>query len=387
MSLAGKRSFATFLAVGLLSFGVGADTAVHAAQASADAGALPVVRAYLTALDHRDARAVCATFAPQLRSFYRRSENSAAPKTCRGFVAQSLKIDDRPGWTGVRIVQVGETDLDPLRKIEAVHLILSDRYRCGEPGIRRTRCHPHVVRLSDIVYVAEQAGLWKIVKPGRSLRAALVEPGPGYEESLLYPPGDATTVLGPALIGTPQFTCPTAAATVGDLPNDVRSESYKAVSAPWLDFVRFGISSIDANSRCFSLELAAAPRADSEYVLAVADSRQPDPIEFLQLQIDGLGNPHVLLVGHDVAGVPSVARLVRFGLLGDTLQIALSKPLFPAALRAIVASVLSHSMQPEEPLIADRLSAEDEVPRPGCLSFPSGKLTFRGLCDYTGPAA
>jgi hypothetical protein len=345
------------------------------------------VREYLTALDHRDARAVCATFAPQLRSFLLRSEVPAAPKNCRGAVAASLKLRGRSAWGGVRIVQVGAAELDPLREIEAVHLILAERYGCSGRIPERGRCHLHTVRMPDIVYAIEQAGQWKIVKPGRAWRSAVVEPGPGFEEALLYPPGDATTVLGPALIGAPQFTCPAATATKSDPPNDLRSESYKAVSAPWLDLVHFSISNIDASTRCFSLELAAAPRPDSEYVLAVADSRQPDPIEFLQLQIDGLGNPHVLLVGRDVAGFPSIARLVRFGLLGDTLQIALSKPLFPAALRAIVASAASHSLQPQEPLITDPLSAEDEVPRPGCLSFPSGKLTFRGLCDFTGPAA
>lgn len=365
---------------------LGSGAASYAAQASPEAGALRVVREYLRALDRREAREVCATFAPHLRTFLQRAGYPTAAKNCRGVVLASLELHGRPAWAGVRVAHVGAVELDPLREIAAVHLVLAERYRCSARIAGRRRCHPHTVHTSDIVYVGERAARWEIVKPGRTLRSIRVEPAAGFEESLVYPPGDATTVLGAALIGAPQFTCPTAAATVGDPPNDVRSESYKAVSAPWLDFVRFGISSIDANTRCFSLELAAAPRPDSEYVLAVADPRQPDPIGFLQLQIDGLGYPHVLLVGQDVAGVPSVARLVRFGLLGDTLQIALAKPLFPAALRAIVASVSSHSMQPEEPLIADRLSAEDAVPRPGCLSFPSGKLVFGGLCASSGPS-
>jgi hypothetical protein len=384
MSTTRKRSLAAVLVVGVLWLGVAA--VANAAPTSSEAGALRVVREYLAALDRRDARGVCATFAPQLRTFLLRAEFPTAPKNCRGVVLASLKLHGRPAWAGVRVVHVGAVELDPLREIEAVHLVLAERYRCSARIAGRRRCHLHTLHTSDIVYVGERAARWEIVKPGRTLRSILVEPAPGFEESLIYPPGDAASVLGPALIGAPQFTCPSASVTASDPPGDVQSESYKAVLAPWLDLLRFGISDIDASTRCFSLQLAAPPRPDSQYTLAVADPRLPEPIGFMELQIDGLGYPHVLLLGRDVARLPAVAKLVRIGLVGETLELALSKPLLPAKLGAILASASSLSLQPEEPLIVSPISAEDAVPRPGCLSYPSGKLTFRGMCDFSGPS-
>jgi len=384
MSTTRKRSLAAVLAVGVLWLGVAA--IANAAPTSAEAGALRVVREYLAALDRRDARVVCATFSPQLRAFLPRAGYPTAAKNCRGVVLASLELHGRPAWVGVRVVHVGAVELDPLREIAAVHLVLAERYRCSARIAGRRRCHPHTVHTSDIVYVGERAARWEIVKPGRTLRSILVEPAAGFEESLIYPPGDAASVLGPALIGAPQFTCPSASVTASDPPGDVQSESYKAVIAPWLDLLRFGISEIDASTRCFSLQLVAPPRPDSQYTLAVAEPRLPQPIGVMQLQIDGLGYPHVLFLGRDVARLPAVAKLVRIGLVGETLELALSKPLFPAKLGAILASASSLSLQPEEPSIVSPISAEDAVPRPGCLSYPSGKLTFRGMCDFNGPS-
>src|ERR1700759_4276002 len=105
MSTTENRSLAAVLAVGVLWLGVAA--VANAAPTGAEAGALSVVREYLAALDRRDARAVCATFAPQLRTFLLRAEFPAAPKNCRGVVRASLELHGRPAWAGVRVGRVG----------------------------------------------------------------------------------------------------------------------------------------------------------------------------------------------------------------------------------------------------------------------------------------
>ncbi len=112
----------------------------------------------------------------------------------------------------------------------------------------------------------------------------------------------------------------------------------------------------------------------------MAPARQPEPIAFTTLDIDGLGRPHVTVEGFGPRSGPEVQRaLPRIGLSGSSLEMLVSTQLWPARETALVARVEPSSLQPGDPLLAHALGAEDIAPNEACLAFPSGKLV-KGIC-------
>jgi hypothetical protein len=274
-----------------------------------------------------------------------------------------------------------------VRQIAAVHLTLAHRYVCREPQGSRAPCQAGIIRRPEIIYLIDNHGRWQIIKPGLVWIAS--EDTDPYDpgESIYYPPGDPTTIARPAAINPPSFACPTSAATIDDPPGDVVPDQYgdPAVDAPWLDIRDLSVASVDQNTLCFTLQLAAPPRPDSSYSINLATEKYPRPHKVIEVQIDGLGDPHVLFEGMGAYRDPGIASsLPTISMSATSLEITVPKPLWPATKPELHVTATSESLQPQEPLIPHPLAGEDEAPDSGCLAYPTGKLLLTQPCIEKG---
>lgn len=363
---------------------VGGDS--HVATASTYRGPLAVVRTYLAALNDHKASAVCATFSPQLQAVVR-SEEPPEPVTCsRAVETHSSCSYPSRCWASTRIVRVGETTIDSPRQIAAVHLTLEHRYICKDGHRAGTPCEAGVIRLPDIIYLLKHAGRWQIIKPGLVWYAS-EEPEPqDSSEQIYYPPGDLTTIKRQVTIGAQDFACPPSAVRTSDPSNDVveNESGGPRVDAPWLDIRGLGVARIDPDTVCFTIELAAPPLPDSRYSLYVGNRHEPGVEKLIDVEIDGVGDPHIILGGRGAFLDPRItSSLPNLGLAGNNLKIEASKqpPLTQPELFVIATS---ESLQSREPLIPHPLIGEDHAPDHGCLDYPTGKL-ITGTCHLPEP--
>jgi hypothetical protein len=152
------------------------------------------------------------------------------------------------------------------------------------------------------------------------------------DESIYYPPGDATTIAAPVRIPPAGFRCPSSRATVADKVGDV--EDFAGlhplwVHAPWLDVRRLSVSSIDRRTLCFTLTLGAPPRADSTYGFDLTRELGGGVEEGTNfgLIIDGVGVLHPQVGDKGTLTTPPIApSLPRIGLVGNRLEFAVSQP-------------------------------------------------------------
>jgi hypothetical protein len=332
------------------------------------------------ALDQRDARGVCATFAPRLRAELVNSEASNCLSALRG----AFRLNRDGSGSRLRqasILRVKGVSSNTTTGVSTVIMTVREEYGCNGDSPEEPHCGSATQRREDVVYLVPVGGGWAIIKPGILLRTFETGFRGRPEEQLYYAPGDATTVQLPADIGPPSFSCAGPQVSDEDPLGDVQKRNYGGpVEAPWLDIRRLTISHPQSGSLCFTVELAAPPRAASEYWIDVASVKQPQPIGFAQVAVDGLGYPHVVVEGIGSRSGSRVRRLLpRIGLSGNSLEILVSTPLWPARQPALVARTDAKSTQSGEPLLAEPLGAGDVAPDHACLEYPSGKLV-EGIC-------
>jgi hypothetical protein len=185
-----------------------------------------------------------------------------------------------------------------------------------------------------------------------------------------------------AAIGPPGFSCPTPAVSAPDPADDLRNEYEPAhAPAPWLDVRRIGVAPLGADSTCFSIELAAAPQSDSAYVLGLGPAGRAEPVDTVELAVDGVGRAHLLLFGRAVPlRMDGAGELPSVGESGSLLEIVLPGLHWPVHGPGWVFTVTTSSLQSEEPLLAETLQASDRAPDRGCLEFPSGQVRLAGMC-------
>ncbi|HEX4036352.1 MAG TPA: hypothetical protein VHX66_18075 [Solirubrobacteraceae bacterium] len=281
-------------------------------------------------------------------------------------------------------MHVGKTTISRAGSVAAVHLTLAHRYVCANKGTADQPCHPDVQRMPDIIYLVLAGGHWLVLKPGLVFRASEIDAAED-DESVFYPPGNASTVRGAARLGAPPQRCPATTIAAPGVSVAVSDATHLRSRAPWLAITRLAIARLDRGTVCFELTLAAPPRADSDYSIGLGVPGQPDPADLFDVQIDGVGRPHVLIRGEGrIENNPPGVRIMnisrylpQIGLDGRQLDI-ISRD-FPAGHRFDVTAD-SSSLQSDEPVLRHPLNAGHHIPTHGCLKFPSGKLTFAGLC-------
>jgi hypothetical protein len=337
---------------------------------------LAVVRSYLNALDRHDGSAVCRTFSPQLRTFeIYWDANPGRRRTCTETVdAHFHDCYSRHRWASARIVAVGRTVLDPRREIAAVHLTLAHHYICAGSDPTPQHCHPDIEVRPDVIWLLKSHGSWLILKPGLVYRASEIDSAQD-DESIYYPPGDASTITGPARIVTTRFRCPQRGISItkpaGNVSNNANSGP-PTVRAPWLDITRLSVSRVTHTVLCFAVTLAAPPRPDTRltlfYVHELAGGVETG--QNFGLDIDGLGLPHPLLNGAGTLSGTYPARVLpQFGLAGKRLELAIAVPPSLSAGSGLHVTAETDSLEIDEPLIAY-----------GCLSFPRGGITHARVC-------
>ncbi len=359
--------------------------------ASAAAGGartpLEAVHNYVAGVARLNAAEICRSFDPRLRLLVRR-ELGELPNvdSCAAAVASVLPFNRGHLWAGVRIERVNAVSLDRQSEIATVAVTLSRPARCAARGRSRSRCRARRASARDTIYALLSGGAWSIVKPGGLLRAAEVG-GPLPRDPFYYaPPATPATVNRIAALAPAGFACP-AALGAADPADDVRDE-YRpaAVPAPWLDLRRIGVAPLGDDSTCFSIELGAPPQSDSAYVLFLGAASRPEPIDAVELEVDGVGSPHLLRLGQSVPlQVDGAGNLPSVGESGSLLQIALPGLRWPAHGAGWVFTVETSSLQSREPLLAAPLQASDRAPDHGCLEFPSGHIDLAEMCG-SGPS-
>jgi hypothetical protein len=343
-----------------------------------------VTRAYVAALSRHDGAAVCALFSPQLRAFELKDDPvpRGRPTCVRDLDAHFTGYYSRHRWTSARIVRAGPTGVDRQRGIATVPLEIAHRYICaGNDPLPDGRCNPGLYRRPDIVYLIREGGRWQILKPGLVYRASEVDsPDDNYGQAIYYPPGDATTVARPTPNPYGSVTCPKTRVTVAGHPHPSVTTRLNPAIPPALRIDRFSVARVGPERLCFSLVLAAPPRADAEYSIGVALYRQQAPVDLFDVDFDGLGDPHALVGGVGALSEPAIAPyLPRIGVAGRTITIVGRQRGFAPHRRLLVVAG-SGSLQPDEPLLRHPLTAGDGIPYGMCLVFPTGKLTQIGNC-------
>jgi hypothetical protein len=350
------------------------------------ASPVAVVEQYIAALDRHDGGAVCRLFSPQLKDFETRWDAQiSGGHSCPQIIGGHFRYYySRHRWASARVVAVTGTDIDAARGIATVHLKLSHHYICAGNASLHS-CHPGYYVRPDIVYLISESGQWKVIKPGFVYRASEI-PQPDDSESLYYPPGDAKTVKRPAAIPAPRGPCRGTSATAQSKPHVLKDQNYKTVSAPWLNIRRLTVTRLAQTTVCFTFTLGAVPRADSSYGIYLGSVAQQAPELVFGLDIDGLGQPHLLLTGRGSLSSPGLARyLPHAWLAGKRLEIIATLPHFIPHRRFLV-DVESGSLQNQEPLLLHPLEAGDGAPRRGCLIWPTGSILLKGLCgSVPGP--
>jgi hypothetical protein len=213
------------------------------------------------------------------------------------------------------------------------------------------------------------------------------------DESIYYPPGDATTIAAPGRIPPPGFRCPSSRATVADKVGD--GENFAGlhplwVHAPWLDVRRLSVSRIDRRMLCCTLTLGAPPRADSTYGFDLTHELGGGVEEGTNvgLIIDGVGVLRPQLGDQGTLTTPPIApSLLRIGLVGNRLELAASQPRHFTSRIHLSVQAGASSLRPNEPLLTHPLDAGDLIaPDRGCLKFPTGGITLAGICaNEPGP--
>lgn len=353
--------------------------------------AVPVVRAYLAALDRHDGAAVCRLFAPRLRSYEAEWDRSATGRPdCTAAVDGHFRsYDSRRRWASAVTRGRPAVQRDPRTGIVAVHLVLLERYVCARQTSPPERCRPGRYREHDIVYLLARRGRWQIVKPGAVYRASEVDSPSEVDDSFLFAPGTPATVAGTVSAPPVAASCP-AGASVASPPHRLQSTFIpNPRGGPghegWLEITSLTAARISASTMCFTLGLAAPPRPDSEYSIGVGAPGEGATADVFDIAFDGLGEMHPMLDGIGTLGDPRLApRLPRASLDGTSLQIIGSDPQF--TLRSFLLSASGESIQDDEPLLSRPLDAGDSAPVDACLTFPSGALDRKGDCgEAAGP--
>ena len=353
-------------------------------RTSAASSPAMVVAAYIAALDRHDPVAVCGVFAPQLRRYVAHWDAPIpGPRTCRRAVAGHFRhYYSRHRWASARSRGPAHTTIDPRTGFATVRLVLVHRYVCARAAAPEP-CHPGQYVRPEIIYLLRSKGRWRIIKPGLVYRASEID-RPLDAESDYYPPGNAATINGPINLPAPRHPCPASRAVTRSPRHALKSTfepnpNGSPGNVPGLTIRSFSAGRISRTKVCFTLTLAGPPRPDFSYDVSVGTVGQQAPADLFEIQIDGLGDPHALLAGRGALSTPALARyLPAVFASGNRLEIIATHPAL--ALHRFIISASSESIQDDEPLLTRPLDAGDFAPLRGCLIFPTGKLTTRGLC-------
>lgn len=350
-----------------------------ALAAAAAPGPVAAVRTYLAAMNRHDPAAICASFAPALRAYERRWDNpDIHPVPCRTAVAAHFRYYSDERWRSARIVRVRSVRIDR-RGIAAVTVTLAHHYVCVPPYVSPdSLCKTRTIRRPDVIYLTRLAGAWRVVKPGLLFRAAELS-SPYDSEFDWYPPGDPRTVARPVADFGGGLHCPPARATVsGHDPVDIQSGPRPA---PWLSISHLSVARLAGGRTCFALALRARPRPDTEYGVYASTVAQSAPFDLYEVDFDGLGRSHVLILGVGSFSDPSLsAKLPRVSLHGTELDILAPRTARLTPARYLVSANAS-SLQLSEPLLPDPLQAADGgMPYGACLVVPTGRLVRAGNC-------
>jgi hypothetical protein len=363
-----------------------------AASVVASASQASVVRAYVAALARHDGPAVCRLFAPQLVAYEIKSDAPAPGRrrSCAATVGAHFRdYYSRHRWAAARVRGRMVTRVERRTGIAAVRFRLVHRYVCAAQSQPPQLCRPSSYVRPEVVYVIRSGRGWKIIKPGRVYEATTT-PDPVGQEGDYYPPGTAATIAGGVSSPLTSTSCPARGTTYGAPPHHLQSTfepNPRGVPGDHPDLVidRVAVSKTAADTACFTITLAGAPKPDDEYDISVGRVFQQGAAELFSVQFDGLGDPHPLLAQLGAASTPSLrATLPRVSLTGDQLQLVGSDPIFRSERFLVVVG--TSSIQSDEPLIARPVDAGDISPFGGCLTFPSGHLDRQGNCGSTpGP--
>lgn len=341
---------------------------------------MPLVRAYVRALDRHDPRAACATLAPAAR----RQLHGFQEPTCVAAVREAFKLGD--AWRGSRLLRAGLLRVNgrswnALTGVETVTSTVTEDFGCQGAGPSERRCRPATRRREDVVYLIHRGTGWAIVKPGILLRTFEIGQRGAPEQALYLPPGNAATVAAPAQIAPPTFACTGSPVSASDPVGDGRrQDGYSRAEAPWLDITGLTISRPNDRSLCFAIALRATLRAASSVRIFTAPASEPETYELVQIRVDALGFPHVLVGGRAALPDPGFrSALEEIGLAGTSLEVLVPTPGLGSHVPAFVTRVVAESAQGGEPLLEKPVSAEDVAPNEACLEYPSGKLV-KGAC-------
>ena len=152
---------------------------------SAGNSAVPLVasvRAYVSAIDRRDGKALCSLLTPGALRGVRLPEHGSG---CAGAVGASIGHSGRaaPAWRRTRIRRVGPVEIDPQQPGAArVRALVVHRFRGDrEPSIE-----------DDLIYLHYSAGRWLVAKPSSTFyRAIGARDVPLRAITPPSPPGDA----------------------------------------------------------------------------------------------------------------------------------------------------------------------------------------------------
>ncbi len=121
------------------------------------------VRAYVSAIDRRDGKAVCSLFVPGALQGVRLPEGGSG---CAGAVGASIGHSGTatPPWRRTRIRRIGPVEVDPNQPGAArVRALVVHRFRGDrEPSIE-----------DDLIYLRYSAGRWLVVKPSSTFYRAI----------------------------------------------------------------------------------------------------------------------------------------------------------------------------------------------------------------------
>jgi hypothetical protein len=379
-AVAGVAAVMALLVASRSMFSSGSALAVERSSSSP----LSVVQGYLAALDRHDGAGVCRWFAPQLRAYELRVDAPPGVRTCASTVSAHFHgFYSDHHWVSARIAGKSTTTVDEARQIAAVDLTLVHHYVCAKSRSPRQPCHPGMYRRPDVVYLIRRGSSWAIIKPGL-VYYATTNDMPTGAESDYYPPGDATTIARPAKFPAPAYACPRSRTRSVSAPHKLTSPSVPNPAgpgtSPWLNIHALAVSRISSRTLCFTLGLGAPPQPDSAYQIYTGRIQQAAAADLFDVEIDGLGNPHPLLVGSGALSSSTLASdLPKVFLIGSQLEIIARVPAY-APIQRFLLTAASESIQSEEPLLTHPLDAGDRAPQRGCLTFPTGKLDTHGLC-------
>jgi hypothetical protein len=180
------------------------------------------------------------------------------------------------GRRAIRIVSVSRGVEDRYGNL-AVRLRLRYWVTCSSGLGQVPGCRPGVKTRPDVVYLRVSSGRWRIVKPGQIyVETSGISPPPFFDAWTA--PGDRATVNQVPTLPRPPSLCPTggvgAAARHHLLaPSSANAKPIPYTAAPWLGITHVRAVWLGRSQLCVSITLAAAPRADSDYVVDVEQAR------------------------------------------------------------------------------------------------------------------